>query len=61
MDAVPPGPEAQKGDPADSNSGTNMARAATYSDRVAPIARGWVCEGMHRSGCAGFTRIGALR
>ena len=50
MDAVPPGPEAQKGDPADSNSGTNMARAATYSDRVAPIARGWVCEGMRRSG-----------
>ena len=61
MDAVPPGPEAQKGGPADSNSGTNMARAARNGDNVPPAACGWVCEGTHRSVCPGFTRVGALR
>ena len=61
MDAVPPGPEVEKGPPADPDSGTNMALAAINDDCVEPAACGWACNGIRRSGCPGFTRIGALR
>ena len=61
MDAVPPSPDVKKGDPASTNLGTNMTRAAIHGDHVEPTPDGWVCKGIRRSGCPGFTRIGALR
>ena len=61
MDAVPPSPDVKKGDPASTNLGTNMARTAILGDHTELTACGWVCKGIGRLGCPGFTRIGALR
>ena len=61
MDAVPPGPEVKKGDPADPDSGTNMTLAAIHDDHVELAGCGWVCKGIRRLGCPGFVHIGALR
>ena len=55
MDAVPPGPEVKKGDPADSNFKlghklTNVAMSAINGDHMQPTACGWLRGCVHRPG-----------
>ena len=56
-----PSPKVGKGDPADPNSGPNMARAAMDGDHLGPVVRRWHRECTPRAGCAGCTHAGALR
>ena len=57
----PPGPKVGKGDLADPNSGTNMARAAKDGGHTGSAAWRSHRESTPRPWCAGFPRVGALR
>ena len=57
----PHGPEVEKAYPADPNSGANTTRAAMSRRQMRGATRRWPRGCTPRAGCAGRTRVGALR